>query len=163
MFLSSSLWVWTGLAVSQVSEYSREVENLLNYRLKKKYIYQFIILIIIIDSDKKNKQNGHFSTTKEKSSHQGQILDISQSSALYKVFIPAKANMLLLGGKACTTKYNSHTQYCTSILGHHRGVQPFSLTERGQKQLHHWLIVGQKEPVSSVLFTHPTTIQTLSC
>lgn len=27
--------------------------------------------------------------------------------------------------KAYTMKYRSHMQYCTSILGHHRGVQPF--------------------------------------
>lgn len=50
---------------------------------------------------------------------------VVRAETLYKVFIPAKANMFLLGGKAYTMKYQSHTQYCTSILGHHRGVQPF--------------------------------------
>lgn len=42
---------------------------------------------------------------------------------LYKVFIPAKANMFLLEGKAYTMKNHSLTQYSTSILGHHRGEE----------------------------------------
>lgn len=104
------------------------------------FLNQFIILvwIMIMDScegKKKDKQQGDFSTTQQKSGPWRQILDISQSSARYKVFTPAKANMLLLGRKAYTMKYNSHTQYCTSILGHHQGVQPFFLTARGAASL----------------------------
>lgn len=74
--------------------------------------------------------------------------------------------MFLLGGKAYTMMHGSLMQYCTSILGLHQGVQPLSNSVRAE-QLHHWLVSGQREPVSSALFlsshNYPNTDSDMLC
>lgn len=78
---------------------------------------------------------------------------------LYKVFIPAKANMFLLRGKVCTMKHHSH-----AILYKDSGAPsggPTTSNSAGARQLHHWLSFGWRHPVISALSSHPTSNQTL--
>lgn len=62
-----------------------------------------------------------------------------------------KANTFLPGGRAHTMSYHRHTQYCTGILGHHRGGSPASSNSFRAKRRCHWLIFGQSFMRSSLI------------